>query len=176
MDINHKNYDVRFMNVWENGSATKLFDSNSSDFQSQYHITSWTAKNLANKIWDYLTEVYADDPNIQEAWEEPGYWSMLAMDIGVIQGSMVTVLRYDWTKNGFKLRNQPKRNPGYAYNTIAEVRKYFWQTHPEYAGEYLASKRGNQYRADIREDFVEFVVALYRDQAISENLAAKVTL
>lgn len=66
-----------------------------------------------------------------------------------------------------------KKNPGYAYTTQAQVRAYFWQTHPEYAG---YRNRAGVYHARIREDFEMFIEALSRDQAISENLAGRVTL
>ena len=61
-------------------------------------------------------------------------------------------------------------------NTQAEVRKSFWDAHPEFKQEYRATMRQNQYRTDIRCAFVDFVDGLHRDGELAEKLAERVTL
>lgn len=60
--------------------------------------------------------------------------------------------------------------------TIKEVRKAFWEAHPEFKNEYNKSFTQNQYKADIRISFVEFVNYLKTDEQISDSLAKRVTL
>lgn len=60
--------------------------------------------------------------------------------------------------------------------TIAEVRKSFWNEYSQYASEFKAKKRQNDYRCDIRSAFVEYVDYLHRDGKISDSLANRVTL
>ena len=60
--------------------------------------------------------------------------------------------------------------------TITEVRKSFWEAHPEYVSEFKARKRQNEYRTDIRTAFVDYVDYLHRDGEISDSLAQRVTL
>lgn len=60
--------------------------------------------------------------------------------------------------------------------TQAQVRLAFWDAHPEFANDYRASKRQNQYRADIRRAFVDYVDSLNKSGEISDSLAARVTL
>ncbi len=61
--------------------------------------------------------------------------------------------------------------------TQTEIRESFW-THysAEYGQERRSSKRQNDYRADIRMSFVNYVDGLARDGQISEALASRVTL
>lgn len=66
----------------------------------------------------------------------------------------------------------------YTYTTQKQVRRAFWQAHPEadrrkitdYAG------TGKMYRTDTRTAFVDFVESLRRDDQISPELAQRVTL
>lgn len=60
--------------------------------------------------------------------------------------------------------------------TQAQVRAGFWEAHPQFASEYRASKRQNQYRTNIRVSFVEYVDSLARSGNISERLASRVNL
>lgn len=66
------------------------------------------------------------------------------------------------------------------YTTQAEVRRAFWEMmrefQPEMAKEYRRGKRQNEYPADIRMRFVDFVDAEQKDGNLSEQLAQKVTL
>jgi len=64
--------------------------------------------------------------------------------------------------------------------TQKQVRANFWaylkEVAPQYLKEYKASKRQNEYNADIRTTFVDYVNALRMNGVISEDLAYKVTL
>ncbi len=60
--------------------------------------------------------------------------------------------------------------------TINEVRRLFWEWHPEFKNDYRKTWRQNQYKADIRVSFVDFVDMLRKDNTISESLANRVTL
>jgi len=60
--------------------------------------------------------------------------------------------------------------------TIGDVRRAFWDAHPEFKSEYRARKRQNEYYTDIRCSFVDFVDYLQRNGDISEKLAQRVTL
>ncbi len=60
--------------------------------------------------------------------------------------------------------------------TINEVRRLFWEWHPQFKSHFRITWRQNQYNADIRTAFVDFVDMLRKDNQISENLANKVTL
>lgn len=71
--------------------------------------------------------------------------------------------------------NKTKRT-GNTMNTQTEVRESFWESHPEFTNERRSRKRQNDYRCEIREAFCEHVDNLARSEAISENLASRVTL
>jgi hypothetical protein len=60
--------------------------------------------------------------------------------------------------------------------TQKQVRESFWEAFPQYASERRTGKRQNDYRADIRMAFVDYVDMLSRDGTISEKLALRVTL
>lgn len=62
------------------------------------------------------------------------------------------------------------------YTTQKEVREAFWEAFPAYAKERRSRKSQNDYRADIRVAFIDFIEALVHEGAISENLSYKVTL
>jgi hypothetical protein len=62
------------------------------------------------------------------------------------------------------------------YTTQKQVRAAFWESFPEFRGEYRKAKRQNDYRTDIRVSFCDFVESLRRDGLISEKLAYSVTL
>lgn len=60
--------------------------------------------------------------------------------------------------------------------TISEIRKSFWEAFPEYISDYRKTKRQNQYKADIRMAFVDYVDTLEKSGAIPQKLANKATL
>ena len=64
--------------------------------------------------------------------------------------------------------------------TQKQVRENFWayikEIAPQYLKEYKTSKRQNQYAADIRILFVDYVDNLHKSGEITQNLAYKVTL
>lgn len=61
--------------------------------------------------------------------------------------------------------------------TQKEVRESFWENvEPEMQAQYKVTKRQNDYCADIRMSFVDYIDHLQRDGSISEKLAARVTL
>ncbi len=60
--------------------------------------------------------------------------------------------------------------------TQAEIRQSFWDSFPEFQSERRSRKTHNDYRADIRMSFVDYVDALERNGVISEALASRVTL
>ena len=60
--------------------------------------------------------------------------------------------------------------------TISEVRKAFWEAHPEFKSDYRVKKRQNDYYTDIRCSFVDYIDLLERTGSISESLAQSVTL
>jgi hypothetical protein len=60
--------------------------------------------------------------------------------------------------------------------TQKQVRAAFWQTFPEFAHLYRSKKRQNQYPADVRCTFVEWLENLRRNGWINEQQANKYTL
>ena len=67
----------------------------------------------------------------------------------------------------------------YQFTTQEQVRAAFWQGFtPELKRliQWRRGKRQNEYLADVRMEWVDFVDMLQKDGHISENLAASVTL
>jgi hypothetical protein len=60
--------------------------------------------------------------------------------------------------------------------TQNEVRDSFWRHHAQYEHLRRSKKRQNQYPADVRTAFVDFVDYLQKHGQISEALASRVTL
>jgi hypothetical protein len=64
--------------------------------------------------------------------------------------------------------------------TQKEVRLNFWaylkEVAPQHLKEYRASKRQNQYTADVRTLFCDYIDYLHKSGEIKQNLAYKVTL
>jgi hypothetical protein len=64
--------------------------------------------------------------------------------------------------------------------TQKEVRANFWaylkEIAPQYLKEYKTSKKQNQYTADVRILFVDYIDNLHKSGEITQNLAYKVTL
>lgn len=65
---------------------------------------------------------------------------------------------------------------GYILTTQKGFRNHFWFNHPEFANLRRSRKRQNDYPADVRAAFVEFVDAEQKTGFITEKLAQKVTL
>ena len=63
----------------------------------------------------------------------------------------------------------------YDFTTQAQLRNAFWQGN-KHLKHYVKNKTQNEYSATIREEFVEFVDMLERNNHISEKLANDVTL
>lgn len=65
----------------------------------------------------------------------------------------------------------------YTYTTQAAVRAAFWNaTSSENSHQYRRNKRQNDYPADIRMEWVEFIDYAEKYGLISEALAQRVTL
>lgn len=62
----------------------------------------------------------------------------------------------------------------FAFTTQSEVRSAFWQGMPQVWSKYR-NKRQNDWPADLRVEFVDFVDFLARQGDISESLAQRVT-
>lgn len=62
----------------------------------------------------------------------------------------------------------------HTYTTESQVRSAFWASHPQYTR--VRGKRQNDYCADIRCAWVDYVDYLARSGEISESLADRVTL
>jgi len=64
--------------------------------------------------------------------------------------------------------------------TQKQVRENFWayikEIAPQYLKEYKTSKRQNQYTADVRTLFIDYVDNLHKSGEITQNLSYKVTL
>jgi hypothetical protein len=64
--------------------------------------------------------------------------------------------------------------------TQKQVRANFWayikEIAPQYLKEYKTSKRQNQYTADVRVLFVDYIDNLHKSGTIKKNLAYKITL
>lgn len=59
---------------------------------------------------------------------------------------------------------------------ITDIRKAFWDNHPEFKSEYRKTYKQNDYNATIRTSFVDYVESLQRNSIITESLARRVTL
>ena len=60
--------------------------------------------------------------------------------------------------------------------TQKEIRQMFWHSFPEFKNEYRVNKKQNDYPADIRVAFVDFIDHLFKNGQISEKLTNKITL
>lgn len=66
----------------------------------------------------------------------------------------------------------------YKYTTQAQVRKAFWEAHPEADRKKIKNYEGSgtMHCTDTRCAFVDFVDYLYKNGEISEALVGRVTL
>lgn len=62
------------------------------------------------------------------------------------------------------------------YSTITQIRAAFWEAHPQFREYRRARKRQNDYRADIRCAFCEWLDCIHKDGLISDHLANIATL
>ena len=60
--------------------------------------------------------------------------------------------------------------------TITEVRKAFWEAHPEFKSHYRKTYRQNDYNTTIRCHFVYYAYSLQKEGQITEALANRATL
>lgn len=68
------------------------------------------------------------------------------------------------------------RNPTTAYANQKAIRVAFWGAFPQFKSLRRAKKRQNDYPADVRAAFIDFVDALEKSGELTEGLAARVTL
>lgn len=68
----------------------------------------------------------------------------------------------------------------YPITTQKEIRKAFWQNHPEHEAHALKwqikTAPHNRHNTECRYDFCQFVGFLYNERAISNELANRATL
>ena len=67
-------------------------------------------------------------------------------------------------------------NPTTAYANQKAIRAAFWESVPQYVALRRSRKTQNDYPADVRAAFIDFVDALEKSGELSEGLAARVTL
>jgi len=66
------------------------------------------------------------------------------------------------------------RSSYYDYTTQQQLRAAFWESHPQFTRK--PGKTQNDYPADVRQAWVEWVDFLAKDTQISEGLAQRATL
>lgn len=69
-----------------------------------------------------------------------------------------------------------ERNSDYPIKTVTELRKAFWDSHPQFKEFYIPGAKQNQYKCDIRVSWVYFVEHARRDKQISVKLSYRATL
>ena len=62
------------------------------------------------------------------------------------------------------------------YTTIASIRNAFWEAHPQFKEYRRTRKRQNDYNADIRTSFCDWLDATHKDGLISDKLAQTAAL
>ena len=60
--------------------------------------------------------------------------------------------------------------------TISEIRNAFWEANPQFKEYRRSRKRQNDYHAEIRCSFVDWLDSVNKDGLISDELANKATL
>lgn len=60
--------------------------------------------------------------------------------------------------------------------TFKEIRAEFWNAHPQFRAEYRKTWTQDQYRADIRVSFTDYIDHLQKSGEITEKQAYKITL
>ena len=64
----------------------------------------------------------------------------------------------------------------YLYTSQDQLRRAFWLARPDLRPQYRSAKRQNAYPCDTRMAWCDYVEAMARDGAISDDLAARATL
>ena len=64
----------------------------------------------------------------------------------------------------------------YEFEDETDVRDAFWEEHDEYISDYSADKSQNDYSAEIRTAFVDWLDNSHREGRLSDELAETVTL
>ena len=64
----------------------------------------------------------------------------------------------------------------YPITTQTELRASFWRNSPHHRHEYTPGKRQNDYPADVRAAFVDYVDMAQRNIMISDDLADRASL
>ena len=64
----------------------------------------------------------------------------------------------------------------YLYTSQDQLRRSFWLARPDLRPQYRSAKRQNDYPTDTRMAWCDYVEAMARDGAISDDLAARATL
>lgn len=62
------------------------------------------------------------------------------------------------------------------YTTQKQIRKAFWESHPEASKKFRVYSEHITYLCDTRCAFVDYIDNLARDGVISESLASRATL
>jgi len=57
-----------------------------------------------------------------------------------------------------------------------QIKNMFWKEYPEFKGERRDWKIQNQYKADIRITFCDFIDRLHRDGLITDKQVSEITL
>lgn len=60
--------------------------------------------------------------------------------------------------------------------SLAEIRNAFWEDHPQHADHFDPDKHQNDYPADIRADWFEYLDRLGHKRIIDQRLAQRATL
>ncbi len=92
-----------------------------------------------------------------------------------LHSTNVTLLR-DKYKRKAERRVAEYRGATHVIARQDQLRKAFWEAHPNLAPHFRPGKRQNSYKADIRMAFVDFVDHLAKSGEISQGLASRVTL
>lgn len=69
-----------------------------------------------------------------------------------------------------------KRNSDYPIKNLTEFRKAFWDAHPEFADQYRKHFRQNEYEANIRMAWVDFVDRMEKSGQVSRRVAKRAIL
>lgn len=64
----------------------------------------------------------------------------------------------------------------YAFLRKYQVKQLFWETFPEFSHLRSRRKTQNDYPADVRMAWVDFIDSLHRDGTISDRIAADIVL
>ena len=60
--------------------------------------------------------------------------------------------------------------------TFAQIRRMFWNDHPQFKSEFRTRKTQNDYYTDIRVCFTDYIYMLYKNEIITEKQYNNITL